>query len=240
MPSEKTSFSANARQLLKQSALFSHLNEQNLEDLLQNASKKDIRPRQVLFHKGDTGSQLFVVINGRIQISIPAEDGKEVTLAILEQGKIFGEFAVFDNQRRSATATALNASELLVIDRKQFIPFLHTHPQAAIEMIASLCERLRETDTFIEETLFLKLLPRLAKKISALAKQYGKKTENGDVFIDFKLTQGDLGNMLGISRESINRQMRIWQSEGLISFEEGYITIHDMDLLLLKSLTRDP
>ena len=220
------------RQLLAQSALFSQLEPMELDRLVQFARLKKVDAKDVVFYQGDPGNQMFAVVSGRIRISIVSEEGKEIILGTLGPGDVFGEIALFDGKSRTATATATEASEFLVIERKDLIPFLEKHPQVAIKLLGALSARLRMTDELIEDTLFLNLTSRLAKKLLALARVNGQQTPQG-VRINLKLSQQELGNLVGTTRESVNKQLRAWQEEGLISMDRGYITILDSKELAL-------
>lgn len=218
------------RKLLANSALFSQLEPAELDKLLRFAKIKPFKPKEVIFHKGDEGRQLFAILNGRVQISTLSGEGKEMTFIILEAGDLFGEISVLDGRERTATATALQPTELLAIERRDFIPFIEQHPKIAVKMLAALCERIRLTDELIEDALFLNLPSRLAKKLLALAETYGEETPEG-VRINLKLSQTELGNLVSTSRESICKQFGAWQEKGLITFDRGHITIHQPDEL---------
>lgn len=220
----------NKRELLSNSVLFSQLEPAELDKLVRFARIKHAKPKEVIFNKGDLGHQLFAILNGRVQINTLSDQGKEMTLIILEGGDIFGDISVFDSRERTATATALEASELLVIEKRDFIPFLKKNPAIAIKIIAALCERLRNTDEIMEDVVFRNLPARLAKKLLALADTYGEDTDEG-LKIKLKLSQTELGNMVSTSRESINKQIRAWEDKGIIQFDRGYITICQQEQL---------
>jgi CRP-like cAMP-binding protein len=155
-----------------------------------------------------------------------SDDGKEVILNVLGRGEIFGEIALLDGKERTASATAKEESHLLVIDRHDFIPFLETHGEVAARLMGVLCARVRWVSQCYEEALFMNLPARLAKKLLFLADSHGSHGADG-IRIDFKLSQRDLGKMTGVSRESINKQIRSWQERGLVAVDQGYLTIKD-------------
>ena len=134
--------------------------------------------------------------------------------------------ALLDGKERTADATAMEACELLILERRDFVPFLEKHPDICLRLIAVLCERLRRTTEQVEDVLFLDLQARLAKTLLHLVDAHGRPVSNG-VALGAKLSQRDLANMIGASRESVNRQLSLWEEEGLISRDRGAITILD-------------
>lgn len=210
--------------LLKKCYLFSEANSQELEELFKFAKIKTYLPNTVLFYEGEKGDQLYVILSGAVQINVTSNEGKELIVGILNSGETFGEIAVFNEINRIATVKTLEQTQLLTLGRGELLPYLKNYPEVAIKIIGSLCKRLAVFNADIEEILFYDLSTRLAKKLVALMKIYGKKNTLGTT-IDFRLSQTTLGNMLSVSRESINKQIRIWEHDGLLSHNQGIITI---------------
>ncbi len=182
-------------------------------------------PKEVLFFKGDPATHLYVIVSGKVKVSAPSEDGKEITFAILGPGELIGEIGVLKEGQHTATVTALEPTELAAIDRQDVRPLLHQYPAFGLRLITMLCDRLRQTSEIAEDISFLTLPVRLAKKLSALARTYGVPTTNG-VKIGLPLCQQELANLVGTTRESINKQLALWHTEGLVSMSRGYLTIH--------------
>ena len=212
------------RQILLKSDLFRCLQPKDVDAILAFARERRFANGQTIFQKGDPGSSLMAVLRGRVRIGTVSEEGKEISLTIVETGQIFGEVALLDGQQRSADAVALGECQLLIIERRDFIPYIEKNPQVPIAMMGVLCGRLRSTNTLVEDIAFLDLPARMARLLLRLGDSYGRKTQRG-VRIDVKLTQKDLGNLIASSRESINKQLRSWQDEELIAVEQGYITL---------------
>lgn len=147
-----------------------------------------------------------------------------MVLAILIPSDVFGEISMIDGRARTATVVAAESSALLVLERREPIPFQERHPKVAIKMLEGICKRLRTTDELLEDVVFLDLPSRLAKRLLSLAELYGKNTGHG-TRIEIKLSQAEIGNMVGTSRESVNKQLRMWGDEGVISIERGHITV---------------
>jgi CRP-like cAMP-binding protein len=213
------------RDLLVRVSLFSGLAEKDLDALIGVARITRLPARAELFHKGDQGTQVYVVIRGKLKALTTSEEGDDVVFSILDEGEVFGEIALLGRPQRSATVTAITACELLMIDRRDFLSFLRGHPAVAIELLAVLAERLKRVSELVEDTLFLNLPVRLAKKLVHYASGYGERCPDG-VKIDLKLSQEEWGDLVGATRESINKQLRAWTEEGLITMEHGYVVIH--------------
>lgn len=216
--------------LLSQSALFSELSQSESEWLLKHAHQKSVAAQEVMFYQGDEGHRLYLILSGKIQISASSETGKELTFGILHAGEIFGEIAVFCEEKRTATAMALEKSELLFMERYKLIPLLTQKPDVAIKIIAALCKRLAITSAAMEEILFYSLPTRLAKKLLTLVEIYGQENESGTT-IKLRLSQTALGNMVSVSRESINKQMKAWENKELLSCDQGIITIKQLEVM---------
>jgi CRP/FNR family cyclic AMP-dependent transcriptional regulator len=210
--------------LLSRSPLFSDLTPEEVGGLLKYAVTKRVAAGGIAFHKGGPGNEMFALISGGVKIVTLSDEGKEVVLAILAPGDVFGELSMIDGRARTATVVAVENSALLVLERSQVIPFLERHPKVAIKMLEGICKRLRMTDELLEDVVFLDLPSRLAKRLLSLAEHYGKNTGQGRR-IELKLSQAEIGNMVGTSRESVNKQLRMWGDEGVISMERGHITV---------------
>ena len=224
MASELTRGAMDRRQLLAGISIFSSLQGSDLDGLVEITTIKQLKAKETLFHKGEIAVSLFGVMSGRLKASAAGADGKEVVFGLMDPGEVIGEIALLDSEPRSATVVAMEKSELLCLDRRDFLPFVEKHPSVAVELAAVLASRLRKLSEVMEDTLFLTLPTRLAKKILALADNYGRETENG-VVIELKLPQHELGELIGTSRESINKQLRAWVGEGLVQVDRGYITV---------------
>lgn len=223
--------------LLARNPLFASFNGDELEALVKCGRVASVKAREVAYHKGAPGSQMFAILRGGVKVVSLSDEGKEVIFAILPASEVFGEMSLLDGQGRTATVYALVDSELLVLDRQDFIPFLERNPSAAIKLLVALCKRLRATDEMVEDIVFLDLQSRLAKKLLGLATEHGRPGPAGSTVIACKLSQTELANMVGTSRESVNRQMRLWEDAGLIRTNRGYVVVSDAGAL--QSLSRN-
>jgi CRP-like cAMP-binding protein len=212
--------------LLARNSIFSHLEPGELDALAAICKPKRLRAREVLFRKGDEGLQAYAIMGGHLKATIAGEDGKEAVLRIMRPGEIVGEVALFDGHPRSATVIAIEPSDLLVIHRRDFLPFLERHPKVATKLLRELSERLRAVSSILEDRLFLNLPSRLGKKLLQLAATHGSEAGDG-MRIALKLSQQELGELVGTSRESVNKQLRQWAEQGILSMSRGVITLRD-------------
>jgi CRP-like cAMP-binding protein len=211
---------AAMRQILERHSLFSCLTAAELEQLLTHARFEAYRARQEIFQKGSPGHGLLAVVAGKVRISSLGPDGNQFVLNVMNEGEVFGEIALLDGKDRTADAVAMTDCELLAIDRRDFVPFVRANPEVALRLIGVLCDRLRHTTEQIEDMVFLDAPTRLAKRLLQLAdpEQRGRSAA-------VTISQRDLGSMVGLSRESINKQLSTWQHQGTIRVEQGTITI---------------
>jgi CRP/FNR family cyclic AMP-dependent transcriptional regulator len=221
------------RRLLLSSPLFAALPSETLDDILLQATERSVRRGQTLFQKGDEGSYLVAVLSGRIRISATSPEGRELTLNMIDAGEVFGEMALLDGKPRSADATAIEDSDLMMVERRHFLPKLMASHDLALRVIAVLCERLRDTSETLGNFAMLDLPGRLARKLLNLATEYGNAT-NGRIRLEIRLSHTDLGRFVGCSRETVNKQMRAWEEEGIVAREAGRIAINNP--LLLKQI----
>ena len=229
---------ADPRALLAQHFVLAQLAPEELDRVVAMASERQLTNGKVIFQKGDPGTSLMAVLSGRVRISAYSEDGKEIILNIIEAGQVFGEIALLDGKARTADATAMGPTTLVVLDRREFIPFLERNPRIAIRLLEVLCERVRRTSEMVESVAFLDFGARLARLLLRLAETYGEEVDDG-IRINLKLSQTDLGNLIASTRESVNRQLNAWSEEGVVALERGRITVLDQDALEDLALTED-
>lgn len=217
---------AERQQLLRRSFIFKELAPDLLERLAQLTTVRHLDRGAVLFQQGDEGSALYAVVEGLVRISIADRAGKEYILGLMEAGDVFGEIALLDGLPRTASATATEATVLLVIDRAEFLTVVERQPRIARHLIELLCERLRSNTTRLGEFAFSDLRSRLARTIDSLAVAHGEHTGDG-VRIALKLSQSELSHMLGVTREAINKQFKAWSTAGMVRLDGGRIVIID-------------
>jgi CRP/FNR family cyclic AMP-dependent transcriptional regulator len=182
----------------------------------------------VIFTRGDPGTSLLAICSGTVKISVPSTPGdRGAVFNLITEGGIFGEIALLDGLPRTADATAISDCELLVIERRDFVPLIHERPEIALKLIEVLCGRLRHTTKQLEDIMFLDLPGRLAKTLLQLAATSTLAPRGRRI----ALTQRHLSDIIGISRESTNKQLRTWQQQKWILLERGGIVILAPDAL---------
>lgn len=207
------------RGLLARHPLFAGLPAAVIDRLAAHAITQTVKGGTLLFSKSDPGSTMFAVCKGQVRISVPSSDGRDAVFNIVHEGEIFGEIALFDGRPRTASATAMSDCELMMIERRDFLPLLMQHPELAMRVIEVLCGRLRHTSEQVEDTLFLDLPGRLAKVLLRLAGKDGATAHRIEV------TQRELSHIIGMSRESTNKQLRAWANCKWVRLERGGIAV---------------
>jgi CRP-like cAMP-binding protein len=192
-----------------------------IEHLGTYMTRRSVRRGATIFAKGDPGTALMAVLWGSVKISVPSSSGHEAVLNIISPGQVFGEIALLDGQPRTADAVAMADCELMVIDRRDFIPFLRREPDVAIKLIETLCARIRRTSAQVEDVMYLSLPARLAKALLELSGTGGASATQRKV----RITQRELGNIIGMSRESTNKQLRAWEERKWVRLERGGIAL---------------
>ena len=215
------------QELLRLHTFFGILSEQETRELLKPSIVKRIQRRNVVFRRGAAGDGLYGVLAGRILITIESADGKELILNSHGQGEFFGEIALLDRVGRSASAVAGETSELLFVGRDVFRGFLSRHPEAMNRIISVLCARLRRSTDVIEDAAFLNVASRLAKQLISLAQESDRDRTRGQQPVVL-VSQADLAHMLGVSREFVNKQLKIWQTAAIVELGRRSIVIRDM------------
>jgi CRP-like cAMP-binding protein len=214
------------RQLLRRSSLFARLADADLDVLLAHATVAHHAEGDQIFAKGDPGSSMMAVLKGRVTISTPSPDGRQVVLTVMRDGDVFGEIALLDGKERTADASATTACELLVVPRRSFVSLLERRPELGIDLLVVLCERLRRTNEQVEDLAFLDLEARIAKVLVRLAEENAAAGSRGKP-VAVHISQRALGELVGGSRESVNKHLQDWKRAELIAIEKGAIVIRD-------------
>jgi CRP-like cAMP-binding protein len=211
--------------VLRKHPYFVDLTPEAFEQLCRYAKHTTLKRGTTIFSKGDPGTSVVAVISGTVKISISSADGRNAILNLIGPGELFGEMSVLSNQPRSADCTANTNCELFVIDRREFLPFVRSQPSLAMKFIELLCERVRQTSDQVEQVILQDLPGRLA---SALLRLSDKSEPQGRTIV---ITQQELSEMVGMTRESINKQLGAWATRGWVRLEHGAIVVLDADEL---------
>ncbi|MBN1210744.1 MAG: Crp/Fnr family transcriptional regulator [Myxococcaceae bacterium] len=211
-------------QLLARISMFENLQEEELEHLSTLLRSRRFARGEVIFHQGDVGTSLFIVRKGQVAIRLSSDEGKEVILALLDRGDFFGELALLDEEPRSTDAVAREEADLLSLQREDFRRFLEERPQVGMKLLSALSRLVRRVTQLVHDTTFLDARTRLVRVLLELAQHQGKPAADG-VVITQRLTQSELANLCGLTRESTNKWLRFYVREGLLSYEGGQITL---------------
>lgn len=217
--------------ILRGNRLLRELDDRQMAELVGLGRIHRVGAESVVFSKGDPGSCLYAILRGQIAIHTSSVDGKVMLLNILDPGDVLGEIALLDGKPRSAGATAIRPSELFRVDRTDFIPFLERHPPLCIRMMAVLCERLRWVSDNIEDAIFRDVPRRLARRLLLLAESYGQPTTDGGIRITQPVSQEGLANMLGVTREIVNKSLKALKNADAITYTKGFIVLTDVELV---------
>jgi CRP/FNR family transcriptional regulator, cyclic AMP receptor protein len=213
----------DARRLLGNTFIFQGLGEEERNQLVTRAQVRRFAAGESIFHMGAPGSSMMAVLSGEVRISISSPEGKELLLAILQPGEVFGEIALLDGKERSADAKAMTACSLGILERRDVMIFLERHPQAWPRIVEMLCARFRENTQHASEVALMQLPARLAK---ALLRREAER-HGGSV----QLSQRELGNLVGAARESVNKCLNDWQRRGVVRLDDNAIAILDRTAL---------
>jgi len=214
----------SGRAVLAQCGLFRRLSDGEREALFARARTQKYTANESIFLMGSPGDRMVAVLSGTIRISVPSPDGKEIVLAILGPGEICGEIALLDGKERTADAKAATDCSVVVLERRDVLAFFAQYPDAWSKLIDVLCERLRTADQQMAEFALSPVPVRLAKALLRLATSDGQAL-NGRPAERVHLTQRELGNVIGATRESVNKYLRAWQRQGRVQIADRLIVI---------------
>jgi len=221
-------------QLLESVPFLAALELRDREALARTVVRRPFRRGETVFQKEEPGQSLFVVERGTVRIFLPTPQGNDLTLAVLAPGDFFGDMSLLDGRPRSASAAATFDSSLLVLDRQAFIALISSRPSAAMAVLGVVAQRLRETDEMASDLAFLDVGGRLAKKLLDLAASHGVQQRRG-ILLDLRLTQEELANMIGVTRESVNRHLSEFRRTGLVQTVGRKFVVLDSDGLRERS-----
>jgi CRP-like cAMP-binding protein len=218
------------RDVLATIDLFSTLPRTDLDELAALTTERRAARDALVVRRGDTDASLLVLVHGRMRVSAMSNDGREVTLRIMEAGTFLGEIALLDGRERSADVIAMIDSLVLVIERAAFLPFLSARPDLMLRMMEILCDRLRRSSVAFEDVALSPLSSRLARLLLDLAALHGRPVEGG-VRIRIKLSQKELSAQVAATRERVNKQLRQWHEQGVLGEFDGDMVVRQPEAL---------
>jgi len=215
---------------LKNVALFSELDDEELRRLASVVREQHYKKHTTIVHVDDPGSALYVLKSGLVKITIEDQHGYEMILRMLYPTDFFGDMSLLDGDPRSATVTAQEPSEVLTMSREHFLGIIEKDPKILLKMTTVLSKRLRKANELIHSLAFFDVYGKVARVLLNLAAERGRVTEQGTV-IDMRLTQQELAELAGMTRETMARTLREFQQAGCIRVESGVISILELDML---------
>ena len=213
--------------------IFSGLDASAADALRASMNLVKLRKGQSLFREGDDGDHLFVVSSGKVKLGTKSVDGRENLLMILGPGDMFGELSLFDSGPRTATATAVTDSKLLALGQDKVIPWVKEHPEVSLQLLARLASRLRRTNEVVGDLVFSDVPGRVAKALIDLGVKFGDKRSEG-LFVNHDLTQEELAQLVGASRETVNKALADFAQRGWLRLEARSVMILDYERLLKR------
>ena len=219
--------------VIRKAPIFSGLDASAADALRASMNLVKLRKGQSLFKEGDDGDHLFVVSSGKVKLGTKSVDGRENLLMILGPGDMFGELSLFDSGPRTATATAVTDSKLLALGQDKVIPWVKEHPEVSLQLLARLASRLRRTNEVVGDLVFSDVPGRVAKALIDLGVKFGDKRTEG-LFVNHDLTQEELAQLVGASRETVNKALADFAQRGWLRLEARSVMILDYERLLKR------
>ena len=218
------------QEVIRKAPLFTALDDAASASLLANMVSVKIAKGTVLFAEGDGGDQLYVIAEGKLKLGTSSGDGRENLLSILGPGEMFGELSLFDPGPRTSTATAVTDAKLLSLGQEKLLPWLVENPKVSLQLLASLAQRLRRTNEAVGDLVFSDVPGRVAKALIDLGERFGKKTEEG-LFVHHDLTQEELAQLVGASRETVNKALADFAGRNWLKLDGRAVLITDFERL---------
>ena len=215
---------------MRRAPLFATIDQETAESLIAQMTPARLERGDVLFHEGDQGDRLYVIGEGKIKLGRTSSDGRENLLAILGPGEMFGELSLFDPGPRTATATAVAETQVVSMSHDQLKQFLTQRPGVATTLLAALARRLRRTNESLADLVFTDVPGRVAKALLDLAGRFGRPVDEG-VMVAHDLTQEELAQLVGASRETVNKALADFASRGWLRLEARAVLLLDVERL---------
>jgi len=220
--------------VVRNAPLFLALDDEASVALRASMVEMDLARGQVVFSEGDAGDRLYVIVDGKIKLGTSSTDGRESLLAILGPGEMFGELSLFDPGPRTATATALTETTLLGLGHDALGPWLNGRPGVAQALLKALSQRLRRTNENLSDLVFSDVPGRVAKALLDLNEKFGEKRSDG-LYVEHDLTQEELAQLVGASRETVNKALADFVQRNWIKLEPRAVLILDLDRLVKRA-----
>jgi CRP-like cAMP-binding protein len=216
--------------VVRQAPLFAALDDEAAEALHANMTRAELSRGEILFHEGDPGDRLYVIVEGKVKLGRTSGDGRENLLAILGPGEMFGELSLFDPGPRNATATSVSDAVLIGLGTDELVTWLTGRPDVSRQLLRALARRLRRTNENLADLVFSDVPGRVAKALLDLSERFGRLTDDG-LRVAHDLTQEELAQLVGASRETVNKALADFASRGWLRLEARAVVLLDIDRL---------
>nr|WP_239579495.1 Crp/Fnr family transcriptional regulator [Microlunatus panaciterrae] len=213
---------------MKQAPLFKGLEDEAASALSAAMGTIRLSKGEILFHEGELEDRLYVVVKGKIKLGRSGSAGRENLLAVLGPGQMFGELSLFDPGPRSTTATAVTNCELRTLEHDELMTWLTGRPEVARGLLGQLAARLRRANDVVADLVFSDVPGRVAKALLDLATRFGERKDDG-IHVHHDLTQEELAQLVGASRETVNKALADFAARGWIRLEPRSVTLIDVD-----------
>ena len=230
MPAKSEAIDEN---VVRKAPIFQGLDPAAANTLRVAMAPVKLRKGQALFKEGDDGDNLYIITSGKIKLGTKSQDGRENLLMVLGPGDMFGDLSLFDSGPRTSTATAVTESRLLSLGQEKVIPWVREHPEASLHLLARLASRLRRTNEVVSDLVFSDVPGRVAKALIDLGVKFGEKTSEG-FLVHHDLTQEELAQLVGASRETVNKALADFAQRRWIKLEARAVLILDYERLLKR------
>ncbi|MFN0282724.1 MAG: Crp/Fnr family transcriptional regulator [Kineosporiaceae bacterium] len=214
--------------VVRQAPLFAALDDEASTALRSTMATVDLGRGEVLFQEGDPGDRLYVIIDGKVKLGRASGDGRENLLAVLGPGEMFGELSLFDPGPRNATATAVADTTLIGLGNEDLTTWLAGRPDVARQLLRALARRLRRTNEALADLVFSDVPGRVAKALLDLSERFGRPNEDG-LRVAHDLTQEELAQLVGASRETVNKALADFASRGWLRLEARAVVLLDIE-----------
>lgn len=217
-------------QVVRKAPLFAALDDEQAAALLSSMTRVELPRGETLFTEGEAGDRLYVITSGKIKLGRSSVDGRENLLAVLGPGEMFGELSLFDPGPRTATGTAVSDVTLVALGHEDLRAWLSTRPDVAQHLLRALAKRLRRTNEALADLVFSDVPGRVAKALLDLSERFGRQTDSG-VLVAHELTQEELAQLVGASRETVNKALADFAGRGWLRLEARAVVLLDVERL---------
>lgn len=221
-------------QLLRSAPLFGGMDAENARSLIAQMVRREMSRGDTIFREGDEGDSMFVLVRGKVKLARTARDGRENLLALLGVGDMFGELSVFDPGPRLSRAHAVEDSVVYELAKDTLDVWLNDHLDMSHHMLRALAQRIRRTSNTMADLIFSDVPGRVAKAILDLGHRFGRM-ERGHVTVRHGLTQEELAQLVGASRETVNKALADFASRGWIDVHIGAVEVYEPERLRARS-----